>query len=288
MPVAVTHLYRYPVKGLAAEPLVSVDLAAGSGVPHDRRFAIAREATDFDRSAPRWLPRGKLVVLLNQASLARLRCHFDEASSILELRNGSSDSTAAVVHVRACSTSEAGRASIDDFLNASIGTTKHGRIRLVEAGTLSFTDIPENCLSIVNLETIRDLERTMGATLDPLRFRANLYLSGLAAWQEASWLGREIFLGNAHLRIASPIPRCATTHVNPETAERDLDVVKALERGYGHHNLGVYAEVTSGGRIAIGDVVAGDAGVAAPSRIARWADFVRFWARNGVKFLRRT
>jgi uncharacterized protein len=51
------------------------------------------------------------------------------------------------------------------------------------------------------------------------------------------------------LRVISPITRCAATQVNPVTAERDLDIVAAL----GHTNMGVYAEVVAGGKIAAHD-----------------------------------
>ncbi len=59
----------------------------------------------------------------------------------------------------------------------------------------------------------------------------------------------------ARLRVISPITRCAATGVNPETAQRDLDIVAALERSFGHINMGVYAEVLAGGEIAVGDAL---------------------------------
>jgi len=69
-------------------------------------------------------------------------------------------------------------------------------------------------------------------------------------------MGTEISLGAARLRVLSPITRCAATQVNPVTAERDLDIVAALERAFGHINMGVYAEVAEGGEIAVGDALA--------------------------------
>ncbi len=98
-----------------------------------------------------------------------------------------------------------------------------------------------------------DLERVTGAAVDPLRFRANVYFEGAPAWAEFDWLGREIAIGAARLRVTARIDRCAATHVNPETAARDMNVVKALQRGFGHIDMGVYAEVISGGEIATGD-----------------------------------
>jgi len=41
--------------------------------------------------------------------------------------------------------------------------------------------------------------------------------------------------------------------VNPDTAERDAKPPRALREHYGHADLGVYAEVLDGGRVAVGD-----------------------------------
>jgi uncharacterized protein len=95
----------------------------------------------------------------------------------------------------------------------------------------------------------------MGVPVEPIRFRANVYFDGASAWCEHDWIGSEITLGAARLRVISPITRCAATQVNPVTAKRDLDIVAALERAFGHINMGVYAEVLAGGEIAVGDKV---------------------------------
>jgi uncharacterized protein len=95
----------------------------------------------------------------------------------------------------------------------------------------------------------------MGVPVDPLRFRANVYLDGASAWTEHDWVGSEITLGAARLRVISPITRCAATQVNPMTAKCDLDIVAALGRAFGHINMGVYAEVVAGGEIAVGDAL---------------------------------
>jgi uncharacterized protein len=78
---------------------------------------------------------------------------------------------------------------------------------------------------------------------------------GRPAWSEHDWIDSEITLGTARLRVISPITRCAATQVNPVTAKRDLDIVVALGRAFGHINMGVYAEVVTGGEIAEGDAL---------------------------------
>jgi hypothetical protein len=55
--------------------------------------------------------------------------------------------------------------------------------------------------------------------------------------------------------VVKPISRCAATNVNPETAERDLNLPLALQKGFGHPNMGIYARVASAGPIAVGDTI---------------------------------
>src|SRR5206468_8583157 len=112
-------------------------------------------------------------------------------------------------------------------------------------------------VSLINRASIAALEVAMGVPVDRLRFRANVYFAGAPAWSEHDWVGSEITLGTARLRVIAPITRCAATQVNPATAERDLDIVAALKRAFGHINMGVYAEVVSAGEIAIGAAVLG-------------------------------
>ena len=53
--------------------------------------------------------------------------------------------------------------------------------------------------------------------------------------------------------VQQRIDRCAATNVDPETADRDLNIPKDLQRGFGHVDLGVYGCVTAAGRVAAGD-----------------------------------
>ena len=95
----------------------------------------------------------------------------------------------------------------------------------------------------------------MDTRIDPLRFRANVYFDGVPAWEEHNWIGTTLAVDNARLKVIATITRCAATEVNPATAERDLDIVGALQRGFGHNLMGIYAEVAAGGDIAVGDAL---------------------------------
>jgi uncharacterized protein YcbX len=247
MTATVVDIFRYPVKGLSAEALERVELTPGEALPHDRRFAIAHGSSQFDPDAPKWLPKTNFLMLMRDEKLALLRCRFDPASSELTIERGGKP----VVHAKA--TEGMGRMLIGQFFASFMSGALRGSAKLVEAPGHSFSDSPEKLVSIINLASIRDLERVMRVPLHPLRFRANLYIDGLPAWQERGWVGQEIMVGAVRLAIGEAIERCAATNVDPQSAERDLNIPLALQRGFGHVTMGVYASVVSAGDITKGD-----------------------------------
>ena len=117
-----------------------------------------------------------------------------------------------------------------------------------------FSDVAKKVVSIINLASVAAIETLVGAPVDPLRFRANLYAEGWPAWDEFELLGRTLAIGaEARLRVVKRIERCAATNVEPGTGIRDMTIPHSLLRACGHTDCGVYAEVIAGGPIAAGD-----------------------------------
>jgi uncharacterized protein YcbX len=266
MTTAVTAIYRYPVKGLSAEKMDRVSLTPGKCVPQDRRFAIALGSTIFDPQRPKWLSKSHFIMLMRDEKLARLQSSFDAESSDLAIVERGQ------VMLRARLTEPEGRRRVAEFFGDFLGDTVTGPLRVVEAAGHAFADTrrkpdatTDQYVSLINRTSIAALEAAMGVPVDPLRFRANVYFDGAAAWSEHDWIGSEITIGEVRLRVISPITRCAATQVNPTTAKRDLDIVAALGRAFGHLNMGVYAEVVAGGEIAVGDALRAPPVEAAPS-----------------------
>jgi uncharacterized protein YcbX len=130
-----------------------------------------------------------------------------------------------------------------------------GAPKIVHADGHSFSDVAAKCVHIVNLASVRELERACGRSVDPLRFRANLYLEGVPAWAELGWIDKELGIGPAQLTVFAPTQRCEATNVDPATGARDMAVPAYLMRSWGHQDFGIYAKVTAGGEIAIGTPV---------------------------------
>ena len=85
-------------------------------------------------------------------------------------------------------------------------------------------DKPDNVISLINLATVRSLEQQWGVAIDPLRFRANIYVDGAKPWEEFDWVGSEIRIGGTVFSVDRKNGRCGATNVNPATGRRDLDI----------------------------------------------------------------
>jgi Uncharacterized Fe-S protein len=243
----IAALYRHPIKGFTPEQLQSAQLTAGAAFPCDRLFAIENGPSGFDPAAPAYLPKQKFTVLMSIAEVAKARTRYDEATGVLTASAEGRPDFAGSLH------ESAGQEAFAAWLTPLLGEEVRGELKVVQSPGYHFTDHPLGHVSIVNLASIRDLEARTGREIDPLRFRGNIYVEGWPAWAENEWTERELMVGFARAKVFKPIVRCAATHVNPTTAERDMDVVKALFDNYGHMNLGIYVHVTQSGPIAVGD-----------------------------------
>jgi uncharacterized protein YcbX len=246
----VITLCRYPVKGLSAETLPSVKLTAGEAVPFDRAYAIENGAGRFDPARPKFLPKINFLMLMRHERLAALQTSFDEASHALTiLRDGKRVARGAL-------NTWIGRQMIEQFFAAYMKSELKGPPRIVSADGFHFGNIPQKALHLVNLATVRDLSRIVGMPLDPLRFRANVYFDGLAPWRELQWVGRTLQAGAVRLSVFEATNRCDAVNVNPITAQRDTAILPTLKRVFGHVDLGVYAQVATGGTLSSGDAIA--------------------------------
>jgi uncharacterized protein YcbX len=246
----VAAIYRYPVKGLSPEPLDSVTLTPGETLPYDRAYAIENGPSGFDPGDPRTLPKIFYLMLLRNESLAALQTRFDEATSTLTIRHDG-----ATVAEGNLGTPE-GRGEIEKFFARYSANDLRGPPRILHAPGFSFSDVAKKVVSLINLESARTLGREIGAEVSPLRFRGNLHVEGMDAWDEFALATRTFAIGSVTFEGVKRIERCAATNVDPVTAKRDLTIPVSLLRAYGHTDCGVYLRVVTGGTIAVGDKLA--------------------------------
>ena len=246
----IVSIYRYPVKGLSAEALPrGVDLVPGEPIPLDRAYAIENGPGAFDPSAPRHLPKVTFLCLMRNERLAGLQTSLTTDDGKHRLFISRSQRIIAAGDLKTAD----GRSAIEAFFARDFAADLRGRPRVVSSPGHSFSDVREKCLHIVNLASIRALEKSLGRSIDPMRFRPNITIDGLPAWAELGFVGRTITLGGATLEAFKRTERCAATNVDPATAHRSGDLPRHLDATLGHRDLGVYATVKTGGTITPGD-----------------------------------
>jgi uncharacterized protein YcbX len=252
-PAQIASLYRYPVKGLSPQPLPRVVLEVGQTFPADRRYAIENGPSGFDPAAPEWMPKSYFLMLMRNERLAGLQTHFEDRTNLLTI--GKDGRVAA----RGDLETAEGRAAIEQFFTANFASDLKGPPKVLSGSGHSFSDVARKVVSIINLGSVAAIEGVLHRPVHPLRFRANLYVSGWPAWQEFELLDRTLAIGNVRLKVVKRIVRCAAVNVDPESAARDSDIPHTLMRRFGHADCGVYAEVIAGGAIDVGDAIATEA-----------------------------
>jgi uncharacterized protein len=241
-------LFRYPLKGFSPEALSSIELKAGENVPFDRIYAIENGPGRFDPNAPKHLPKITFLMLMRDERVASIQATFDTTTHQLTLRRDGR-----VLASGNLGTSD-GRAAIEAFIADDFKSELRGAPKIVSSPGHVFTDVAAKCVHIVNLASVHDLSQRLARDVDPVRFRANLFVDGLAPFDEFKWLDKTItFKNGVTLTVLDRTVRCAATEVNPQTATRDISMLRVLRDAYGHNDFGIYAKVATGGRLTPGE-----------------------------------
>jgi uncharacterized protein YcbX len=245
----VTGIFRYPVKGLSPDAMDRVEVAAGGALPYDRAWAIENGPSRFDPENPRPVPDISFLMLMRDERLATLQARFEEESQRLVLLRGGRQVSSGQL------STPVGRQVIEQFIAAYMADSLRGRPKIVGGPGHFIAEGGVPCLHIINLATLRELERVAGRPVDPIRFRPNVIVDGLPPWSEFDWIGREVSIGAVKLDVCERTSRCAATNVDPKTGARDMAIPAVLQREWGHTDFGVYAKIVSSGTLTIGDAI---------------------------------
>lgn len=255
----VVALYRYPVKGFSPQSVERITVLPGGRVAGDRvlnfRFA------DAPVSDTEWCRKHHGVVLVNTPGLARLQVAFDDQALILKIFHEKQ----MLAHG---DLSEAGRQRLVEAVTGYVLSLEENplkgqptRLPLKLAGDGKTPRYQDNSLGQVTLHSRESLasaaQALHDANLDEARFRHNIVVEGVPAWEEQTWVGRKLRVGPVEFDVGKPEVRCLATHANPRTGERDLQVMQTLMKAFAQKEpvFGVGMLSVAGGDIRVGDAV---------------------------------
>jgi uncharacterized protein YcbX len=242
---SLSQIWRHPIKGIGAERLGHVGLRVDRPLPLDRAWAVLEEggeAADGWRACRNFVRGAKgpsLMAVTARVEGERIELSHPDLPTLAIVPDDPGDAH-----------------NLLSWLKPIYPAERRPAAALVRAPEAGMSDVPFASVSILNEASLRALSQRLGQTLDPRRFRGNLWLEGLAPWEEFDLVGKRLRIGEAELEVIEPIGRCRATEANPDTGRRDAATLAALEEGWGHTEFGVYAMVRKGGRIATGDAAA--------------------------------
>ena len=230
----IKFLFRHPVKSMAGERLDAARLG-WHGVEGDRRLALRRLA---DHGGFPWLTASRLPQLLLYQPFGRQDNSGEPLPSHIRTPDGREFELA------------------DEGLEKEISRRHGGDLQLMRNKHGIFD---EASVSIIALSTIRRIERELGRDLDIRRFRPNIVVDTKLAksFEEDAWVGKILEFGagdGPRISITMRDLRCVMINFDPDTAEADPEIMKAVVRMNENH-AGVYGTVVRPGELCVGQVV---------------------------------
>jgi hypothetical protein len=242
-----------PLKGTALHHPTSVVLEA-AGIAGDRRFHLRTEEGDLFSG----YDHGPLVQVRAEVEGGVLRCTFPDGTVVSGPGDDLGEAASTVFDDRVVA-GRFVRGPFDDAFSAYCARP----LRLVRTDREG--DGPDvHRLSLVSFASVADLGRrgSYDGDLDGRRFRMNLELGGAEPFEEDTWAGRHVAIGDATIEMLGPVPRCRVTNQDPDTGEHEWStlakiasfrpLIEGPERGI---PFGMYAEVITPGEVRVGDAV---------------------------------
>src|SRR4030088_2437041 len=231
----VEAIFRYPVKSMGGERLEVAEMG-WHGLNGDRRMALRRID---DRSGFPWLSASTLPDLL------LFTPHRLEDGPQGDLPT----------HVRTPDGEE--MPVFGEDLAAEVGRRYGAPVEMMQ---LRHGIFDESSISVIALDTVHEIGRLAGRSLDVRRFRPNVVVRSLQSvpFQEDEWLGGVLSFGEGDAAPAVTVTmrdiRCSMLNLDPDSATPAPEVMKAVVRA-NQNNAGIYGVVTRIGRLAVGQSV---------------------------------
>jgi uncharacterized protein YcbX len=224
----VVVLQRFPVKSMGGERLAQVDVGV-TGLVGDREWAV-------------YGADGKLASGKHSRRFRRMDPVFD----LVARREGE----ATLVVLPHGAELVAGAPATCGPLGAHFGEP----VWLRREREIMHQD--QAPLSIVGTATLAELGRHEGdgRPVDPWHLRANVVVQTDGSYAEESWVGREVTVGAARVRVTEPIQRCRMVGVAQVGLPERPRMLQAIAE---HHGMmaGVYAKVLAPGTVSVGEWV---------------------------------
>ena len=249
---SVAFAYLSPIKSLSFQSAQTLIIKKDIGIEEDRIFAFSRGLNEVDAKRIEKEPSDRELIhfltLKNSPSLNKYDFKFENQSITIFKEN-----------------KEIASYSIYDKENISKKLQKLEPdlpipTYLLKNQLFPFYDTTNssnvsNTISLINLNSVKDFSNKINKDVEFERFRGNIYVKNLDAFEERKWINKVISINKIQFKVLKNIPRCSATNLKINSSETDINLPNMLRKIYGHIDMGIYLAPLENGQVKVGDNV---------------------------------
>ena len=259
MSISISSINYCPVKSISFQTIKSCEIRKNIGIIGDRIFAFSKgldlnQSQLFEKKIEerrgKW---NKLLTLKNSPSLNKYNFLFGNDKLTLVQNNNE------ILTINSNKTDEYGLLSnkileLENSFQQPLFLMKNKDIPFFDT-SISNKTLLTHSISLINIKSIEDFKNKTTQEIETQRFRGNLYVDGVDAYEERNWIGNIIKINNISFKVEKNIPRCVAINLKPNTDDNSLNLLQSLKKNYNHFDVGIYLTALDDGQLNIGDIV---------------------------------
>ena len=257
MSASISSINYCPVKSISFQTVSNCKIRKNIGIVGDRVFAFSKGLEfnqaqlfrkNLDERRGKW---NKILTLKNSPVLNKY--NFKLEDNKLKFTQKKNE----ILTIDVSKTSEHELLSnkileLESSLQKPIFLMKNKDIPFFDT-SISNKTLLTHSISLINNQSIEDFKNKINQEIETQRFRGNIFVDGIEAWEERSWIGKIIKINNISFKVEKNIPRCVAINLKPNTDDNSLNLLQSLKKTYNHFDMGVYLTALDDGHINIGD-----------------------------------
>ena len=242
----IENLFYSPVKSISLTESITLNIIKDRGIENDRIFAFTQNLDTLQiknlEQKPHLRKLNNFITLKNSPELNQYNFLLNKDQLILK------KSSEEIIKINPYAKDE--RVLLLNQISKLIKKEKKIDF-VIDQKNPFFDTMPSNSISLINKNSINDFEKKINTEIEIERFRANIYINGLKAWEERTWIGKIIEINNIKFSVTKEISRCSATNLQPNTDNVTINLPNQLKKTYDHIYMGLYLTPLSNGDINI-------------------------------------
>ena len=259
MSITISSIHYCPVKSVSFQSTESCEIKKDIGIIGDRIFAFSKglnfeQAKIFEKDPEdrrgKW---NKILTLKNSPMMNKYNFLLNGSNLTLTYKNKKILSINSN-ELGECELISSKILELENSLKESIVLMQNKKFPFFDT-SISNKTILTHSISLINYKSIEDFQNKINEKIEIQRFRGNIYVDGIDAWEEQKWIGKTIKINDIYFKVEKNIPRCVAINLKPNTDDNSLNLLQLLKKTYNHFHMGIYLTALSDGEIKTGNKI---------------------------------